>query len=77
MQSKQIQGLYFLVDKEKNAFSYEKDGKEPILLGTYDVEKDKVILRTDWVSAYKSKLDSSRATETPRSRVPVQTAKIE
>ena len=77
MQSKQIQGLYFLVDKEKNAFSYEKDGKEPILLGTYDAEKDKVILRTDWVSAYKSKLESYRATEKPRSRVHVPTVKIE
>ena len=77
MQSKQIQGLYFLVDKEKNAFSYEKDGKEPILLGTYDAEKEKVILRTDWVNAYKSRLESYRSTEKPRSRVPVQTVKIE
>ena len=71
MQSKQIQGLYFLIDKEKNAFSYEKDGKEPILLGTYYAEKDKVILRTDWVNAYKSRLESYRATEKPRSRVPI------
>ena len=75
MQSKQIQGLYFLVDKEKNVFSYEKDGKEPILLGTYDAEKDKVILRTDWVSAYQPRLDSYRANEKPKSRVP--TVKIE
>jgi hypothetical protein len=70
MQSKQIQGLYFLVDKEKNVFSYEKDGKEPILLGKYDADNDKVILRADWQSAYQPRLDSYRATEKPRSRVP-------
>lgn len=70
MQSKQIQGLYFLVDKEKNVFSYEKDGKEPILLGKYDADNDKVILRADWQSAYQSRLDSYRVTEKPRSRVP-------
>lgn len=70
MQSKQIQGLHFLVDKEKNVFSYEKDGKEPLLLGKYDAEKDKVTLRADWREVYQSRLDSYRATEKPRSRVP-------
>jgi len=70
MQSKQIQGLYFLVDKEKNVFSYEKDGKEPILLGTYDAEKDRVVFKPDWRSLYQARLESYRATEKPRSRVP-------
>jgi hypothetical protein len=73
MQSKQIQGLHFLVDKEKNVFSYEKDGKEPILLGTYDAEKDRVILKADWRTLYQARLESYRATEKPRSRVPVAT----
>ena len=73
MQSKQIQGLHFLVDKEKNVFSYEKDGKEPILLGKYDAEKDKVTLRADWREVYQPRLESYRATEKPRSRVPVAT----
>lgn len=71
MQSKQIQGLYFLVDKEKNVFSYEKDGKEPILLGIYNEETDRVIFRSDWQSAYLPRLESYRNTEKPRSRVPV------
>ena len=70
MQSKQIQGLHFLVDKEKNVFSYEKDGKEPILLGKYDTEKEKVVLRADWREVYQLRLELYRATEKPRSRVP-------
>jgi hypothetical protein len=70
MQSKQIQGLHFLVDKEKNVFSYEKDGKEPILLGTYDPEKDRVILKADWRTLYQPRLELYRATEKPRSRLP-------
>lgn len=73
MQSKQIQGLHFLVDKEKNVFSYEKDGKEPILLGKYDTEKEKVTLRADWREVYQPRLESYRATEKPRSRVPTAT----
>jgi len=74
MQSKQIQGLHFLVDKEKNVFSYEKDGKEPILLGKYDAEKEKVALRADWREVYQPRLELYRTTEKPRSRVPGATA---
>ena len=74
MQSKQIQGLHFLVDKEKNVFSYEKDGKEPLLLGKYDTEKEKVTLRADWREVYQPRLELYRTTEKPRSRVPGATA---
>ena len=73
MQSKQIQGLYFLVNKEKNVFSYEKDGKDSILLGTYDTENDRVILRADWKTVYQPKLETYRETEKPRSRIPTVT----
>lgn len=75
MQSKQIQGLWYLLDSRDNkVYAYEKEPTLPYLyLGTYSSETGKVTLREDWKVAYQGKLEEYRRTEKPRSRVPSTT----
>lgn len=72
MQSKQIQGLWYLLDSRDNkVYAYEKEPTLPYLyLGTYSAETGKVTLREDWKEAYQGKLEQYRQNEKPRSRIP-------
>lgn len=72
-QTKIIQGIPFLVDTvTQNIYAYEKVlTQTPLPLGTYNPEKDTFNLRTDWREAYQPRLEAHRASEKPRSRIPV------
>ena len=76
MLTKVLQGLPFLVDPvSKRIFAFEKPLEgEPLCLGTYDPETEKFQLIETWKELYQEKLETYRATEKVRSRLP---AKIE
>lgn len=72
MQVKILQGMPFLVDvATKKIYAYEKVVTQPLCLGTYDPETEKYTLYENWGELYRDKLASYRATEKPRSRLPV------
>ena len=72
---KTLQGIPFHCDQQtKTIYAYEKHPTQPLLaLGTYDPTTETFTLVDNWKELYKPKLDSFRASEKPRSRLPQAT----
>lgn len=70
MQTKILQGLPFLFNPDtRQIFAYEKPvGNNPLLLGTYDPQTERITLRADWREVYAPGLAAYRAAEKPRQR---------
>jgi hypothetical protein len=72
MKKELIQGIPFWLDAQQRVFAFE--GKEvpanPLWLGTYNPQSQKLELRADWQTAYQEKLAEYRRSCVPRARVP-------
>ena len=74
MQRKLIQGIPFWVEGTK-VHAYDPNDKiTPLFLGTYNAEKDELLLRPDWRKVYAPILAAFRQSQAPRARKPVETA---
>ncbi len=69
---KVLQGIPFLVEPAtKSIYAYEKPVQgTPLCLGTYDPVAETFSLFANWKELYQSKVDTYRASEKPRSRLP-------
>lgn len=68
MQKEIVQGVPFWKDKSNNLYSFEPDKKNLINLGTYDLEKETIILKDNWRALYKERLDNYRTNLIKRER---------
>ena len=71
MLRKVIQGIPFWLDTQNRIYAYDPaDQTNPLWLGTYNPQTEKVELREDWRQAYATKIESYRQGAQTRSRVP-------
>jgi hypothetical protein len=74
MQRKLIQGIPFWLDAQNRVYAYDPTTTEnPIWLGTYSPQTEKIEFRDDWRDAYSSALVAYRQQNQARSRLPAAT----
>lgn len=75
MKKELIQGIPFWVDAQNRVFAFESKDipANPLWLGTFNRQAQKVELRADWEAAYEDKLAEYRRTTAARPRVPPNT----
>ena len=71
--TKVLNGIPFLVDSTtKTIYAYEKPiSANPLRLGTYNSQTETFQLVENWKELYQPRLEAHRATEKPRSRLPL------
>ena len=74
MQKKLIQGIPFWVDGQNRVYAFETKEvpSNPLWLGTYNPQTEKLDLLPNWREAYAATLDDYRKKAAPRARVPQQ-----
>jgi hypothetical protein len=74
MQKKIIQGIPFWVDAQNRVFAFETKElpSNPLWLGTYNPQTEKVELLSNWREAYAQTLEDYHKKAAPRARVPQQ-----
>lgn len=74
MQKKVIQGIPFWIDAQNRAFAFETKElpSNPLLLGTYNPQTEKVDLLHNWREAYAQPLEEYHKKAAARARVPQQ-----
>ena len=71
MQRKVLQGIPFWLDGQNRIYAYDpQDQTNPLWLGVYDPQTEKVTLREDWRQAYQAKIEAYRTSAQSRSRIP-------
>lgn len=74
MQKKIIQGIPFWVDAHNRVFAFETKElpSNPLFLGTYNPQTEKVDLLDTWREAYAKPLEEYHTKAAARARVPQQ-----
>jgi hypothetical protein len=74
MQKKVVQGIPFWIDAQNRAFVFETKElpSNPLWLGTYNPQTEKVELLRNWREAYAQTLEDYHKKAAARARVPQQ-----